>query len=121
MSALQARDVERARLAKGFEQEGGGKSHRVFRLHMDGQRTGVATHTSHNDQEVNDFLQQMMARQLNLPKGEFVRLVECTLGGEDYAAKMVEGGYVVLSSAKPAKEASKSKGKAKGKGGKGRK
>ena len=99
MTILCAKDVEHALLAKGFQQEGG--KHRGFRLHVDGQRTGVATHTSHNDQEVNDFLQQMMAKQLNLPKGEFVRLVECTLSGDDYAARMVEGGYVVPASTKP--------------------
>lgn len=118
MSALRASVVEGALVAKGFDRID--RSHRVFQLVVDGQKTGVATHTSHNSQAIDDHLQRLMARQIHLPTDDFVRLVECTLSGQDYAAKMIEEGHVVLRGATPAKPTAKSKGKP-GKGAKGSK
>ncbi|MBI5512795.1 MAG: hypothetical protein HY909_03460 [Deltaproteobacteria bacterium] len=100
MTALKAKDVEDALAIKGFEVVQG--KHREFRLMVEGQRTSVATHTSHNSQEIDDFLASMMARQLHLPKADFHRLVGCSLSGEEYLKRMVAEGWVVLASAPPA-------------------
>lgn len=95
MSALKAAAVESALSQKGFDVQHG--KHRQFRLVVDGLATGVATHTSHNAQEIDDFLAMMMARQLHLTKGDFLRLVECSMSGKEYLEQMVRNGFVVLA------------------------
>ncbi len=109
MTPYRASTVENALIAKGFERKDGG--HRTFRLVVDGQKTGVVTHTSHNSQQIDEYLQRSMAAQVRLPVGDFARLVECTLSGADYAARMVRDAHVVLRNAAPPKAAAKSKTK----------
>lgn len=109
MTPYRAAIVENALTAKGFEQKNGG--HRTFRLVVDGQKTGVVTHTSHNSQQIDEFLLRSMAGQVRLPVEDFARLVECTLTGADYAARMVEDGQVVLRNVAKPKVAAKSKAK----------
>ncbi len=47
---------------------------------------------SHNSRDVGDDLIHQMARQTRLTKSDFVALVECSLSGEGYRAKLVEAG-----------------------------
>lgn len=100
MSALKAAAVESALSSKGFVVQHG--KHRVFRLVVDGQPSGIATHTSHNQQEIHDVLVGLMASQVKLPKPDFRRWVECSMSGDEYLKRMVTDGFVVLPSAAPA-------------------
>jgi hypothetical protein len=105
MTTRRAAIVEGALLSKGFVTDNG--KHIELRLYVDGQRTGVATHLSHNSPQLDDFLLGMMARQVRLPKDAFLDLVDCTLSGNDYADRMVSEGHAVLRATAPTSAATK--------------
>ena len=66
--------------------------HRRFVYYSEGKKTEIRTMVSHNSRDVGDDLIHQMARQTRLTKSDFVALVECSLSGEGYRAKLVEAG-----------------------------
>ncbi|WP_338096533.1 hypothetical protein [Methanorbis rubei] len=49
---------------------------------------------SHNNQEINDFLQSQMAEQTYLSKAEFLEMISCTIGHDELVARYVTLGLL---------------------------
>lgn len=49
---------------------------------------------SHNNQELNDFLQNQMAEQTYLSKSEFLEMVSCKIGHYELAARYLALGFL---------------------------
>lgn len=82
-------DVERALLAKGFEEDAQrrGADHRYFRLYVAGRRTPIWTKTSHGSakyKELGHDLVKRMSGQMKLTKKHFEAFVECSVDGPAY-------------------------------------
>ncbi|MBI1292235.1 hypothetical protein GC173_13495 [bacterium] len=79
------RDVEASLLAKGFEQREGDHSYFVYHA-ADGKKSMARTKTSHgtSSRELGDELLGMMSKQCGLTKKQFLDLVDCPLGREEY-------------------------------------
>ena len=92
MATLKAKDVEQSLLRKGFVKDN--DRHRIFWFQHNGEREKIRTMTSHNNQDIDDYLQAEMARQMFLTKKEFVSFVSCTISGESYVKLMKERGRI---------------------------
>ncbi len=79
---FKSREVEQALKKKGFKKEPG--DHNYFILYVNGVRTSVQTHTSHNGQDINSYLFNQMKKQVHLDTNDFINLIECPLSKEKY-------------------------------------
>jgi len=86
LSALKSKDVEKALCKKGFEMSN--TDHRVFWFYIDGKKTNIHTKTSHNSQDIDDYLQSCMARQMQLTKNEFLLFISCQMSFEKYIERI---------------------------------
>lgn len=89
---LKVRTIQTALRRKGFEERQG--SHYFYHLYVDGKKTRVHTMVSHGDREIGDKLIKDMSKELMLPKAEFLRLVKCSLSGEEYVAFLRAEGKI---------------------------
>lgn len=87
------RDVEKALRKKGFKEYPTDHNSFVL-LDSEGKRTLIRTKTSHNKQNIDDYLIDKMRKQLHLSKNDFVNLIRCPLSKEAYFTMMKEGGYL---------------------------
>ena len=92
MATLKAKAVESALVKKGFILDN--KDHRRFVLYIGGIKQEIRTMLSHNGQEINQYLQSCMARQMCLTKSEFLLFVACKLSGENYIKTLKERGHL---------------------------
>jgi len=90
MSTLKSNLVEKALCNKGFDRSN--TDHRVFWLYVDGKRTSIHTKTSHNSQDIDNYLQSCMARQMQLTKNEFLLFVSCQMNFETYVKRIRSRG-----------------------------
>ncbi len=77
---------------KGFRLEKRRK-HEYLRFHTkDGTKTPVFTYLSHGagGKEVRDDIIAKMAKQCQLTRKDFLRLVDCSLSADDYEALLLE-------------------------------
>ncbi|MDR1256918.1 MAG: hypothetical protein LBJ86_04165, partial [Spirochaetaceae bacterium] len=58
--------------------------HKVFWFYIDGTRTSLRTKFSHSAKEIDDNLIHLMANQIHLTKGEFVKFVICQISEQEY-------------------------------------
>ncbi|MDU9376750.1 hypothetical protein McpSp1_13770 [Methanocorpusculaceae archaeon Sp1] len=94
MSVLKCDNVRKSLKKKGFLTESGKQKHVIYTFHHNGVPAAVATHMSHNNQEISDTLQSMMAEQLHLSKGEFVEMISCKTGHAELAARYAALGLL---------------------------
>lgn len=92
MSDLRTAEIETALKAKGFVKEK--RDHYYFFFHYKGRKTSIHTRFSHNERVADSWLQGQMARQMRLSKADFLAFVACTISATDYAAMMLQRGYV---------------------------
>jgi hypothetical protein len=59
---------------------------------MDGTRTSIRTKFSHSANEVDDNLIHLMANQLHVTKGDFVKLAVCKISEREYIELQKELG-----------------------------
>lgn len=85
-------DIDRSLPRKGFEREV--SRHVYFKFRYRGMDWGISTSFSHGEREVGDHLIGLMARQVKLPKADFLRLVQCPMSAEEYLAHLVSEGLV---------------------------
>ena len=83
MSVLKTKDIKTSLKRKGF-QELNERDHHFYFLHYNGQRTRIKTKISHGEKEIGDHLIASMAKQVNLNKAQFLSLIECPLGIDEY-------------------------------------
>jgi len=83
-SNRKGRDIDSALCKKGFRSIGDGKHVRYFLM---GQ-TGVRTMISHGmmGSSLDAKLISDMARQLRISKKQFLALIDCTMGADEYLA-----------------------------------
>ena len=86
-------EVQRALLRKGFVSDS--RSHHIyFSLVRDGQDTEAETYLSHGGQDINDYLQGRMAKQLGLKTREFQDLVRCPLSHDKLLNILIDRGMI---------------------------
>jgi hypothetical protein len=88
------REIEYALTHKGFSRENA-KHHMMFWFYLDGRKTSVRTRLSYGASEIGDRLIGCMAREMRIPKADFLRFVECGMSGDDYTTKMISDGQVL--------------------------
>jgi len=88
---LKKRKICKNLSSKGFEEDRS-KDHIYFRYYHNGKKTRYFTKLSHGGTEITDSLINVMARQLQLKKAEFVNLVECSLSKEELLEIYIEKG-----------------------------
>ena len=92
---LQTRRVESGLINKGFQKKN--RNHKTLRyVASSGIRTSVFTHYSHGalGKEVRDGEVGTMARQCKVSTNQFIRLVSCELGREEYEALLLKKGVL---------------------------
>jgi len=88
-----ASQIEYALTHKGFSRENA-KHHVMFWFYLDGKKTSVRTRLSFGASEIGDRLIGCMAREMRIPKADFLRFVECGMSADDYKEKMISEGQV---------------------------
>ncbi len=87
---LKAREIRRALESKGFRLEN--SHHKYYYFFADGKKSAIRTKLSHSSGDLPDGLCAAMARQLQLDRSDFQRLIECSLGHEGYLAILLSKG-----------------------------
>ena len=90
MSSYLTKNLRRALLAKGFQEEL--THHRVFRLVVGDRKTEIRTYLSHGVREYGDSLLAEVARQMHLRRSELDAFVHCPMSHEAYARLLRERG-----------------------------
>jgi lysyl-tRNA synthetase class II len=92
MSELLTAKIRTALRRKGFIER---ETDHVYLLYAPGGRsTRIFTFLSHGERKADESQLRLMARELHLSKAELLRLVECTISGEEYERLMIERGFV---------------------------
>ena len=96
MAQADRRKIQAAFEVKGFKQRDG--DHEFYDLWVAGKKVGIQTKISRGSsyKTYGDSLLGLMARQLRLTKADLMRLIECSLSGEGYAALLQESGEIEL-------------------------
>lgn len=90
-----ARRIESALEAKGFERSEGDHSYFVYRS-VEGKKTTARTKTSRTPKmkSIGDELLGQMAKQCYLTKPQFIELVDCPLDRQVYEKLLAERGLL---------------------------
>ena len=85
MAARDKKTVESSLVKKGFSKRTGDHSFFIY-MTIDGRKTSVFTKTSFTpkQKDIGDSLLSMMARQCQLSKDEFCRLIDCPMTRSEY-------------------------------------
>jgi hypothetical protein len=87
---LKTKDIESNLCKKGFVKDN--KDHKYFYFCRHGKPTSIKTKFSHSANEVDDHLIHLMASQIHLTKGEFVKFVACQISEQEYTEIQKELG-----------------------------
>lgn len=74
------RRILRQKLKCEVEKDG----HHIYYRVFDGDRLIGETFMSHNNQDINDYLQDRMAKQLGVSTKVFREIVDCSVNRSDY-------------------------------------
>lgn len=88
---LKPRQVDSALQSKGFRLVDG--DHHRYVLYVGGRMTEIRTKVSHNSRDLGEDLIHKMAHQTHLSKPDFLNLIECSLSGPEYLARLREAGF----------------------------
>lgn len=91
---LKVRDIKGALTNKGFSADD--THHTIYWFFARDKKTSINTKISQGEREIGDPLIALMARQMRLTKGDFVKFVSCEISGEEYLAKLQDAGHVTL-------------------------
>lgn len=92
MTPLKATKTKQSLRKKGFTQDD--SHHHYFEFWYDG-KVIATTYTSHNDEEINDYLIKAMSRQCLMDKPFFIEFIKCTKSKEDYITLLKSKGEIV--------------------------
>lgn len=83
MASRKPRELREGLEKKGFTMSN--VKHKRYMLFVKGKKTGIWTEVSHGSKsEIGDPLLSIMARQVRLPKREFLNLIDCPMSQNDY-------------------------------------
>jgi len=93
MAVLNSKKAISNLLQKGFIKENSHHRYRYYEFwHND--KLVARTYSSHNDQELNDYLIKSMAKQCLMSKNFFVEFARCTKSKADYINLLEEQGGI---------------------------
>lgn len=93
MATLKAKNVRTNLCKKGFLENPKGH-HRQYSFVQNGIITEIRTRMSHNDQDIDDYLQGQMAKQIKLCRKDFIKFVSCEVGEDEYVKLLKANGYL---------------------------
>ena len=92
MTEIHISNLVNALLNKGLEKVE--SRHTMLWLVVGGRRRNIHTWISHGQRKADDWLLNHIARELHLSKRELLQLIQCQIGGDDYASLMIERGHL---------------------------
>lgn len=95
MASLKATKTKQSLIKKGFIQTD--SHHHYFEFWHKG-KVIATTYTSHNSEEINDYLIKAMSKQCLMDKMFFIEFIKCTKSKEDYIKLLKLKGEIVESS-----------------------
>lgn len=91
MAVLDAKKTTQNLQSKGFIKS---ESHHHYFEFWHEDKLIVRTRTSHNNQDLNDYLISAMAKQCLMPKKFFKDFCRCTKSREEYISLLEENGEI---------------------------
>ena len=92
MAVLKAIKTKQSLKKKGFTEDN--SHHHYFEFWHDG-KVIATTYTSHNSEDIDDYLIKAMSRQCLMDKPFFVEFIKCTKSKEDYIILLKSKGEIV--------------------------
>ena len=92
MAVLKATKTKQSLKKKGFTQDN--SQHHYFEFWHEG-KVIATTYTSHNNEDIDDYLIKAMSKQCLMDKPFFVDFVKCTKSKEDYITLLKSKGEIV--------------------------
>ncbi len=92
MAVLKATKTKQSLKKKGFTQDN--SHHHYFEFWYEG-KVIATTYTSHNSEDIDDFLIKAMSKQCLMDKSFFVEFVKCTKSQNDYITLLKSKGEIV--------------------------
>ena len=71
--------------------------HRFIYYSKAGKKSPINTKSSHNGQDLDDYLLGAMAKQTRLDRDEFIDLIDCPMSRDAYEGKLVTLGVIAAS------------------------
>lgn len=86
MANFKNKEVTSSLVKKGFKlSKGHGNKHIYYELYNeDDKKTGINTHVSKNQQDINNHLISCMANDMKLSREQFIDFVRCHISDKDY-------------------------------------
>jgi predicted RNA binding protein YcfA (HicA-like mRNA interferase family) len=100
MSALNSKKTVQNLTNKGFKQVPDKKHHRYFEFWHNGVCV-TRTYTSHNNQDINDYLISRMSDQCKVSPVFFKEFAKCNKSEKDYVEELIIRGFIPVSSQTP--------------------
>jgi len=92
MAVLKATKTKQSLKKKGFTQDN--SHHHYFEFWHEG-KVIATTYTSHNNEDIDDYLIKAMSKQCLMDKPFFVEFVKCTKSQDDYISLLKSKGEIV--------------------------
>lgn len=92
MAVLKATKTKQSLKKKGFTQD---NSHHHYFEFWHGGKVIATTYTSHNNEDIDDYLIKAMSRQCLMDKPFFVEFVKCTKSKDDYITLLKSKGEII--------------------------
>jgi predicted RNA binding protein YcfA (HicA-like mRNA interferase family) len=92
MSALNAKETIQNLTKKGFK-PGIKKDHRCFEFWHENIFI-TRTFTSHNNQDIDDYLISQMSKQCKVSSSFFKEFAKCNKSKEEYVIELINGGFI---------------------------
>ncbi|MDI9363724.1 MAG: hypothetical protein QM541_02145 [Flavobacterium sp.] len=91
MAVLKATKTKQSLMKKGFIQDN--SHHHYFEFWHNG-KVIATTYTSHNNEDIDDFLIKAMSKQCLMDKPFFVEFIKCTKSQDDYITLLKSKGEI---------------------------
>lgn len=92
MASLKGKATNKNLLKKGFTRSD--NDHHFFEFWHEGVFI-TKTRTSHNSQDINDYLISAMSKQCKVEKEFFKQFAKCEKSKDDYVSELVASGIIV--------------------------
>lgn len=92
MAVLKATKTKQSLKKKGFIQDN--SHHHYFEFWHDG-KVIATTYTSHNNEDIDDYLIKAMSKQCLMDKPFFVEFIKCTKSQDDYISLLKSKGEII--------------------------
>ena len=91
MAVLKSNSAKKSLRKKGFTQDE--SHHHYFEFWHDGKIIAT-TYTSHNNEDIDDYLIKAMSKQCLMDKPFFIEFIKCTKSKDDYIELLISKGEI---------------------------